>query len=166
MDSLQLKRTNHVILASIKNQKLYLVQNNQIVNEFLMSTSKKKPSGIEDSLGTPWGLHEVCEKIGNQEPFGMVFEGRKATGKIFSECTPEKQQSNLITTRILRLKGLEPGINLGTPVDSFDRYIYIHGTPDSEPLGTPMSHGCIRMANRDVIALFDQVDVGCRVLIE
>lgn len=158
LDSLQLQRTNHFILASIKNQKLYLVQDNQIVNEFLMSTSKKKPSCIEDSLGTPWGLHEICEKIGNYEPLGMVFEGRKATGKIFSECNPEKQQCNLITTRILRLKGLELGINLGSPVDSFDRYIYIHGTNHEERLGFPASSGCLQMSNNDIMELFDAVD--------
>lgn len=109
-------------------------------------------------MGTPWGLHEICEKIGNDEPLGMVFEGRKATGKIFSECTPEKQQCNLITTRILRLKGLELGINLGTPVDSFDRYIYIHGTNHEERLGFPASSGCLQMSNNDIMELFYAVD--------
>ena len=166
LDSLKLRRTNHVILASIKNQKLFLIKDNQIVNEFRMSTSKNKPSCINASLGTPWGLHEICEKIGDNEPFGMVFVGRKATGKIFSECTAEKQLGNLITTRILRLKGLEPGINSGGSVDSFDRYIYIHGTNHEERLGLPASSGCLQMSNDDIIEIYNVILENTHIWIE
>ena len=108
-------------------------------------------------MGTPWGLHEICEKIGNYEPLGMVFEGRKATGKFFLNALL-KNNNVILSLQYSASKGLELGINLGSPVDSFDRYIYIHGTNHEERLGFPASSGCLQMSNNDIMELFDAVD--------
>ena len=95
----------------------------------------------------------------------MVFKGRKPIGRRFWECPPQEQSQNLITTRILRLQGLEPGHNRGGNRDTFKRYVYIHGTNHEERLGTPDSHGCILLSNADVKELFDCVPVGSRLYI-
>ena len=117
LDSLQLQRTNHVILASIKNQKLYLVQDNQIVNEFLMSTSKKKPSCIEDSLE----LHGDCMKYAKKSEMMSLWEwfskGEKQRVKFFLNVLLKNNNVILLLHDILRLKGLELGINLGTSAE-------------------------------------------------
>jgi L,D-transpeptidase YbiS len=95
-----------------------------------------------------------------------VLLGRKFSGEVFdAELRARFPERDWVLSRILWLGGLEPGQNLGADVDSFRRFIYIHGTPDSEPMGTPASHGCIRMRNDAVIRLFDQVPVGTRVTI-
>jgi hypothetical protein len=121
--SLGLKETKHVILASIKKQRLYVAQNGKSLKKYSMSTSKLPPSCQEDSLGTPWGLHEIVEKIGSQESLGMVFEGRKPIGLTYWQCDDEKRKKNLITTRILRLRGMEEGLNSGEGIDSFSSNI-------------------------------------------
>ena len=131
-----------------------------------MSSSKRPPSCLENSLGTPWGLHKVCEKIGGGEPLGTVFKGRKSIGRTFWECEEEERKKNLITSRILRLLGLEKGVNSGNPVDTFNRYVYIHGTNWEENLGNPSSSGCLQVGNEEVIELFDSVVEGCHLFIE
>ena len=131
-----------------------------------MSSSRKPPSCRENSLGTPWGLHEICEKIGDGEELGTVFKGRKSIGKTYSECDEEKRTMNLITTRILRLKGLQVGVNQGEGIDSFDRYIYIHGTNHEDRLGQPSSSGCLQLSNTDVYDLHDSVEEGIHLWIE
>lgn len=128
----------------------------------VVSTSRRPPSNLKDSLGTPRGLHEIAEKIGAGQPPGIVFKARVATGRHFTEFDAEDQARNLITSRILRLRGLEPGFNAGTDaagqvVDSFERYIYIHGTNHEDRLGTPFSGGCVEMANLGIIELFEEV---------
>ena len=96
-----------------------------------------------------------------------MFVGRRTTGEIYSEELARKHpERDWVLTRILWLCGEQPGYNRLGRVDSMRRYIYIHGTPDSEPMGVPRSHGCVRMRNGDVIALFDLVTPGCRVSIE
>lgn len=95
----------------------------------------------------------------------MVFKGRVAQGTTFNALTPEDNTPNLITTRILWLRGLQPGINAGPGIDTHDRYIYIHGTNHEERLGKPDSHGCVLMRNTDVIELFDLLPSGSIVLI-
>lgn len=155
--SLGLKETKHVILASIKKQRLYVAQNGKSLKKYSMSTSKLPPSCQEDSLGTPWGLHEIVEKIGSQESLGMVFEGRKPIGLTYLQCDDEKRKKNLITTRILRLRGMEEGLNSGEGIDSFSRYIYIHGTNHEEHIGTPASSGCLQLSNLNVQELFEIV---------
>ena len=133
---------------------------------FVVSTSRLPPSNVRDSLGTPRGLHEVAERIGAGAPPGTVFKGLVNTGRHFNELPPEKATGNLITTRILRLRGLEAGVNAGGDVDSFDRYIYIHGTNQEHRLGTPASSGCVQMNNLEIIALYDNVRTGDHVWIE
>ena len=109
-------------------------------------------------------LAEIAARIGAGAAPGSVFESREPTGEI---CTPERFQKeperDWILTRILWLRGLEPGRNQGGDVDSERRFIYIHGTPDEARIGAPHSHGCIRMRNADVVELFDRVAVGTPV---
>ena len=132
----------------------------------VISTSLRPPSNVQDSLGTPRGLHEIAEKIGAGSPPGIVFKNRVSTGRHFNEFGDATQEQNLITTRILWLRGLEPGGNVGGNVDTYSRYVYIHGTNHEERLGTPFSVGCVEMNNIEIIGLFDQVRTGDQVWIE
>jgi hypothetical protein len=134
--------------------------------EFPVSFGVKPRSCEAGSYGTPWGLHEIAEKHGAGEPAGMVFISRKPTGarwKDRADAGPD--QKSLVTTRILRLRGLEPGVNSGEGIDSFDRYIYIHGTNHPERFPENLSAGCLLMRDSDLIPLFDQVPVGTHVWI-
>ena len=166
VNSLGLKETKHIILASIKNQRLNVLEDGRSLKEYVMSSSKRPPSCKENSLGTPWGLHEVAEKIGGCEKKGMVFESRKPLGLTFWECNEEKRKNNLITTRIMRLRGLEEGLNKGPEMDSYDRYIYIHGTNHEDRLGKPASSGCLQLSNKNMLDLFDEVDVNSHLWID
>jgi lipoprotein-anchoring transpeptidase ErfK/SrfK len=121
---------------------------------------------VTDSFGTPTGLHLIVDKVGEGEPLGTVFRHRLSLGKKYWELEPEEQTKNLITTRILRLRGLEEGFNSGPGHDSYDRLIYIHGTNHEDKIGTPNSAGCIEMLNDEVLDLFNQVPSGTLVLIE
>jgi len=132
----------------------------------VVSTSRRPPSNVKGSLGTPRGLHRIEEKIGAGAPPGTVFKGRVNTGRHFNELSEEENVKSLITTRILWLRGLEPGVNAGGQVDSHGRYIYIHGTNHEARLGTPDSAGCVHMDNLEIIGLFDEVRTGDLVWIE
>ena len=129
-----------------------------------VSTATKGAGEHEGSEQTPRGLHEIRAKIGAGAPVGMVFVGRRPTGTV---CTPELLRTDpggdWITTRILWLRGLERGRNRLGNADSMRRHIYIHGTPHEALVGTPASHGCIRMRNADVVELFDAVEPGSQV---
>lgn len=127
------------------------------------STSRRPPCNLRNSLGTPKGLHEIAERIGDGQPPGTVFESRVPTGRHYSEM-PEAS-GNLVTTRILWLRGLEAGVNRGGDVDSHERYIYIHGTNREDRIGEPLSAGCVLLRNLDVVELYDQVRAGDQVLI-
>ena len=124
-------------------------------------------AGEENGTGcTPRGKHYIRALIGAGEPLNTVFVGRRPTGEILTPHLAEQfPQRDWILTRILWLCGCEPGKNRIGKVDSFRRFIYIHGTPASEPMGVPRSHGCIRMRNADVAALFDRVCYGTVVTI-
>lgn len=137
-----------------------LIEANKVLACYTISTSQKTPCCVADSNGTPTGLHVIADKIGAGQPAGMVFKGRVPTGKLFHECNSEEAERNLITTRILRLRGMEPGKNAGPGCDSYDRYIYIHGTNHEQRIGQPFSGGCVEMRNAEVIELFDQVNAG------
>lgn len=137
-----------------------LLENGRVVREFSISTSKNPPSCLADSFGTPTGLHVLADRIGSGAPVGMVFKGRVPTGQLYGEVGAEEAARNLITSRILRLRGLEPGKNCGEGRDSYERYIYIHGSNHEGRIGQPFSGGCVEMRNREVIALFDQVAEG------
>jgi len=125
------------------------------------STSRFGIGQTEGSNGTPLGLHRIAEKIGAGEPAGTVFKSRQAVGHT---SQPEFTDAK-ITTRILWLEGLEPGFNHGGNVDSHARYIYIHGTVDQKSIGKPASHGCIHLADADLISLFDLLPGGTLVWI-
>ena len=164
--ALSTARTARWLIVSIADQLMVLVQNDQEKRRFAISTSKNPPSCLEDSLGTPTGLHRIEDKIGGDQPEGMVFKGRQPTGRQFTEYTGEEAQRNLITSRILRLRGLEAGKNAGPGRDSYERYIYIHGTNHEARIGTPFSGGCIELRNREILELFDAVEVGDLVWID
>ena len=140
---------------------LQFLKGGAVVKSYIISTSKRPPSNIAHSLGTPRGLHEIAERIGGDQPSGMVFKSRVPTGRHFSEVQAESEgATNLITSRILWLRGLEPGVNLGGDVDTHARYIYIHGTQLEDRIGEPLSAGCVLMRNADIIELYDQVRKG------
>ncbi|MAU35984.1 MAG: hypothetical protein CMD14_01260 [Flavobacteriales bacterium] len=157
---------DELIFVSIEKQKLYHIKNNKIINTFIISSSKYGTGSKENSNKTPLGLHKIEEKHGENTPtngkmIGRVFYGEIA--KIFNDKTQSKTDD--ITSRILWLSGLEKGKNKGNQIDSYKRYIYIHGTSEEGRLGSPASHGCIRMKNKDVIDLYKTVEVGTLVLI-
>jgi hypothetical protein len=155
-EALSITPTPRQVIVSIQRQQLALFCDGKLKRTFSISTSKNPPSCLIDSYGTPLGLHAVADKIGDKAPLGMVFKGRVATGQHFSEFSHDKQQRNLITTRIIRLRGLEPH-NSGAGCDSYARYIYIHGTNHEDRIGEPFSAGCVEMLNTEVVELFDAV---------
>ncbi len=152
--------------VSIARQLLGFYHDEVLIRSCVISTSRRPPSSIKNSLGTPLGLHHVAEKIGAGAPPGTVFKGRVNIGKHFNELSDEENEKNLITTRILWLAGLEPGLNAGGDVDTYDRYIYIHGTNHEHCLGLPTSSGCVQMNNIEIVGLFDEVRPGDLVWIE
>lgn len=138
-----------------------------LVADYPISTALAGPGEQRDSGCTPRGRHRVRALIGADQPAGAVFIGRRPTGEIYTPALgaahPER---DWILSRILWLGGLEPGRNRYGRVDSQSRYIYIHGTNEEARLGEPVSHGCIRMANADVIALFAHVAPNTEVWID
>ena len=154
----------HRIRIDLDQQRLELRAGDAVLRTYPVSTAAKGAGERSGSERTPRGRHEICALIGASAPEGAVFVGRRATGEI---CTAARfaaePQRDWILTRILWLSGLEPGRNRSGEVDSRRRYIYIHGTPDEASLGSPASHGCVRMRNADVIDLFDRICVGTRV---
>lgn len=162
---LGIKPGERIITVRISTATLQFFRKAALVKSYVVSTSKRPPSNRKGSLGTPKGLHEIAERIGAGQPPGMVFKSRVPTGRHFSEFTEAEAARQLITSRILWLRGLEPDLNRGGEVDSYDRYIYIHGTNHEDRLGEPMSAGCIEMRNLDVIDLYEEVRVGDLVFI-
>ncbi len=134
------------------------------IRRYTVSTARNGAGEEKGSYRTPRGRHVIRARIGAGAPLGAAFRGRRFTGEVWSpELAAGAPQRDWILTRILWLSGLEPGRNRLGKVDSMQRYIYIHGTPDSEPMGVPLSIGCVRMRNRDVAELFDLVPVGTLV---
>jgi len=164
-ESLSIRPTLDFLAVSIADQSLLHYRDGVLQRTYSISTSKRAPSCQLHSLGTPWGLHRIAEKIGANAPAGMVFVGRKPTGKTYPEMTEEENQRHLITSRILRLSGLEPGLNQGGAVDTFARLVYIHGTNREDRIGSPDSAGCIVLRNREMIELFETVPEGSLVWI-
>lgn len=115
-------------------------------------------------MGTPHGLHKIDGKIGADQPIDTVYRGRKPVGKI-GEQPEEYLDKNLITSRIMRLRGLQEGVNSGANIDTYERYVYIHGTNQEDKIGTPNSHGCVLLRCAEVAELFDVVSDGTLVLI-
>jgi len=161
--------TRNLLAVSIRSQHLSLFEwragngtapRYEFVRQYLISTSAFGVGQVQDSNRTPLGLHRVAQKIGAGQPIGTVFKSRQVLG-----LTWKGQPDATIVHRILWLEGLEPGFNRGGNVDSFRRYIYIHGFGDETTLGRPKSHGCIHMAANDLIPLFDRLEVGTLVWI-
>ena len=155
------------IEISIQRQTLTLYNDDGgVVVHYLVSTAANGAGCEKNSSCTPLGSHIIRAKIGEGALPNSVFVGRRFTGEI---CTPELMvqfpERDWILTRILWLSGKEVGKNRLGNVDTMQRYIYIHGTPDSTNISKIGSHGCIRMRNSYVIALFDMVEVGTPVII-
>ena len=160
------KTYDEILFVSVKEQKMYHIVKNTIEKEYHVSTAKKGVGNKKNSFMTPYGLHYIREKHGSETPLngrmiGRVFYGQIAT--IHNDSTSSKTDD--ITTRILWLSGMEKNVNKGGNLDSYNRYIYIHGTSEEGKIGTPVSNGCIRMLNNDIIELYNNVDIGTKILI-
>lgn len=141
-----LKPDDYAIIIDISEQKLYLIKGKKIVKIYPVSTSKYGVGSEADSYRTPLGTHGIAEKIGEGAPIGAIFRGRRTTGETAEIYTDKTDiQNDLVITRIMWLEGLEPEVNRGNEIDSYKRYIYIHGTPEEGLIGKPASHGCIRI---------------------
>lgn len=145
--------------VSLAQQRLWMFDaEQQVCFEAPVSTAVAGAGELQDSGQTPRGWHQIRALIGSHVPVNGVLVGRRFTGEIYTdELGRQQPQRDWILTRILWLSGLEPGLNRLGDRDTMRRYIYIHGTPQSEPLGVPRSHGCIRMHNQELIALFERV---------
>lgn len=159
------------LYVSIQKQKMYHIKDWEIQQTYVVSTATYGAGSLSGSNKTPIGLHTIAVKYGSGLKKGSILKGRQFTGKIakiYTDSTNVEQDD--VTTRIMWLKGEEEGINKGRnsqgqKVDSYLRYIYIHGTPEEGLLGKPASHGCIRMKNEEVIELYNRVGKGMKVLI-
>lgn len=154
------------IFVEVKKQKMHVIENGQVTKSYDISTAKNGVGNLKDSECTPKGLLKISNKIGINAPIGGIIQGRGYIGKkatILSDSSASEE--DLITSRALRLSGLEPGKNKGGETDTYHRQIYIHGTDEEGLIGQPVSHGCIRMKNEDVIEFFDLVTIGTKVLV-
>ena len=154
------------ILVDISEQRLYLKSGEQTLVSYPISTSKYGEGSKENSFKTPLGNHIIKEKIGKNAPINSIFISRINTKKIASiENKPKNTENDYVTSRIMWLEGEENGVNKGPGIDSYERYIYIHGTHEEGLIGVKASHGCIRMFNVDVIDLYDRIYNGTKVII-
>lgn len=161
------------ILISVAQQTLSVLDEDGVcLHQYSVSTAAKGVGELAGSYQTPRGEHYIRAKIGDGLPLGAVLKGRRPTGEVWSsEFAAAHPGRDWVLTRILWLCGRERGLNRlkdaqGRCCDTMQRYVYIHGTADTAPMGVPLSHGCIRMRNRDVADLFTRVPVGCPVRIE
>lgn len=156
--------SNPLITVEVHRQTLTLWENSEPIRIYTISTALNGIGSLNGSGQTPIGLHRICKKIGGKTPLYSIFKSRKYTG---INWDPKKDKAStesddLILSRILRLEGLEFGVNQGNNtkgqcVDSYERYIYIHGTNHESALGTPCSQGCIRMHSEEICSLFLEV---------
>ena len=153
-----------MLRIDLSQQLLTLLEGGRELLEYPVSSALNGAGEMTGSGCTPRGKHRIRIKIGSQCPVNTVFIGRRPTGEIYTpklaEAYPER---DWVLTRILWLTGTESGFNRGGALDSLRRFIYIHGCPDTEPMGVPCSHGCIRMRNRDLLELFERVTQGMPV---
>jgi len=147
-----------MIIISISRQMLYHRRNTGVCYAYPVSTASNGAGNRKNSFQTPLGKHRIAEKIGHGLPLKTAFNARQP----FCIYNPETCDPNRdwILTRILWLEGCETGKNRRGPVDTHARYIYIHGTYEENKIGTPASHGCIRMKNEDILELFNHTFVG------
>lgn len=165
--------TQDVLVVSLGEKKLHHVRfphgwlKPERKAQYVCSSGRNPPSCGAGSYGTPLGLHRVEEKYGDDAPPGTVFVGRESTGECYWERADfGPDQPMFVTTRILRLRGLDPDLNAGEGRDSFDRYIYIHGTTRPECFPANLSGGCITLLDEDLIELYAAVPIGTLVWIQ
>jgi len=167
MAGLAAAKDRPVVYIDTRHQLLCCVSEQDSVSQYYpVSTSRFGIGQQQGSFKTPIGIHRIAQKIGAHEPLGRVFKAREPTADICLSEDFKDDEEDVITSRILWLEGLQPGLNCGAEVDTYQRYIYIHGTADEAHIGQPASIGCIRMRNTDVIRIFDQLAVGDLVVIE
>ncbi|MGJ8673261.1 L,D-transpeptidase family protein [Rubritalea sp.] len=143
------------MLVSVEDQLMVLTQNGLPVKTYKVSTSKFGVGDTPRSMCTPLGKMQVAKKIGGNQPKGAVFKGRHPTGEVLSPNAPGRDP---IVTRIMWLKGTERRNE-----NAFDRYIYIHGTPEERTIGEVASYGCIRMTSKDIVDLYSRIGVNAEV---
>ena len=153
------------IIIHIGSQRLELYDDRgSLLRSYVISSALKGTGQRRGSFCTPLGRHIVRAKIGAGQPENTVFVGRRPTGEVYTPALGAAFPGrDWMLTRILWLSGCEPGHNRLGEVDTMRRYIYIHGSPDSVPMGEPGSIGCIRMRNADVIDLYERTPVGTMV---
>lgn len=158
---------NLTIEIDISKQRLFLLDNMEILRSYPISSSKYGEGSTQNSFKTPLGNHVIKEMIGNNAIKNTIFTSRINTKRQAEIIHDEaKSDNDYVTTRIMWLDGQEEGKNKGKGVDSYERYIYIHGTHEEGLIGQKASHGCIRMFNSDVIELFNDVKKGTKVYIK
>lgn len=155
------------LLIDIARQRLQLFDAFSVCTGDYSVSTARNGIGERDGGGcTPRGQHYIRAMLGARQPLNSVFRGRRPTGEIYTpELAIDYPDRDWILSRIVWLCGREWGVNRGPGVDTFRRFIYIHGTPDTEPMGTPLSHGCVRMRNADLVALFVRLEPGMPVFI-
>lgn len=155
-----------ILVVSLVEQCMYVLQGDSVVQQYEISGAALGAGNQSGSNQTPLGLHRIKEKYGAGVPLGGIMKSRQFTGELARIYTdPTDVEEDHVTTRVLWLEGMEPGRNKGGNVDSYQRYIYIHGTPEEGLIGQPASHGCIRMFNKEVVELYDASALGRLVLI-
>ncbi len=152
-----------MIIVSVAEQMLYHRRKTGVWYAYPVSTASKGTGNERNSFKTPLGKFRICKKIGEGMPLLTAFRARIPVGDYIPGKSDPSQ--DWILTRILWLEGMEPGVNRYGKVDTKSRYIYIHGTHDEASLGKPVSHGCIRMGNLDILELFEHTFEGERVTI-
>lgn len=151
------------LLVDVDAQSLLMVEDGLVRRRFGVSTAAAGVDGREGSFGTPPGVHRIGRKIGEAMELGTWFDSREPVGR-WTPGSP-RDEEDLVLSRILTLVGCEEGVNRGDGCDSEARFIYIHGTNHEDRIGEPVSHGCIRLSNTDVIHLFDCVAEGDPVVV-
>jgi hypothetical protein len=151
------------VWVSVDEQMFRIIKNREVIWETRCATAEKGTGFVVNSMQTPLGWHSVKRKVGDDAPWGQVFRGAQPVKQVWKPG--DTTDEDLVLTRLLWLTGEEPGVNQGGEVDSYNRYIYIHGTNDEEKIGTPSSHGCVRLRNDDVIEAYKLIPKDARVLI-
>lgn len=160
------ERFDRFVYVAAKRQCMYVVHNGVIEAKYPISTARKGIGNQAGTFKTPQGLHQIAEKVGHGLPPGTIIKSKVPTGEMAEIVhNPKSNGLDLITTRVLHLKGSEEGVNLGGNCDSYSRGIFIHGTHEEGLIGKPASKGCIRMRNDDVADLFEKIEVGTFVVI-
>jgi UDP-N-acetylmuramate-alanine ligase len=148
---------DRLLVVDAERQVATLIEAEEAVASWPVSTARAGIGGEAGSFRTPPGWHRIRERIGQDAVLGTVFVSREPTGETWSG---EQRDDDLILTRVLTLDGVEDGVNRGPGCDSLERYIYLHGTNQEELLGRAVSHGCVRLSNSGIVALFERVREG------